>query len=124
MKLKHLLLMLLFAPPAEAALPNDELVCRSDAVELEKNAYLRALSLDLTGDVPSLDDYAALRSAGDVPEATIDEMLASDAFVERAVRWHREVLWDNVENVDIVNYQAYTYPVSYTHLTLPTILRV
>jgi hypothetical protein len=66
--------------------------------------------LDLLGTVPALEDYAAIRDQADVPEAMIDAMLKNEAFVERMVRWHRDLLWANVDNVDIVNYQAYTYP--------------
>jgi hypothetical protein len=98
--------LLALASPAWAQLPNDELQCRPDEPRLDKYGYLRALSLDLLGRPPTVAEYAALDAHDDVPEATLDAMLASDEFVGRAVRFHRALLWNNVRNVDLLNFQT------------------
>ena len=85
---------------------NDELLCRADQPRLDKYSYLRALSLDLRGRLPTMQEYAELDSVGDVSEAVIDSMLASEGFVERAVRRHRALLWNNVSNVTLLNYRT------------------
>jgi len=92
---------------AEADLPNEGLMCRPDEPRLDKFAYLRALSLDLRGDVPSMAEYDDLAiNHADVPEATIENWLSSEAFVTRAVRAHRALLWNNISNVRLVNYRT------------------
>jgi len=95
-----------FGASAFAALPNEDSMCRPDQPRMDKHAYLRALSLDLRGDVPSAEEYAALDAASDVPEAMIDAWLDSEKFVDRAVRAHRALMWNNIENLRIVNYRA------------------
>ena len=67
----------------------------------EPTRYLRALSLDLRGTLPSADEIDQVRVMGSVPEALIDEWLASDAFAEQAVRFHRKLLWNNVETINL-----------------------
>lgn len=101
------LVMLAASAPAYAdgGPPNEALVCRADRPELDKYAYLRAVSLDVRGHAPTLEEYAALDALEDVPPALIDEWLASEAFVSRAVRWHREMLWNNIGNVTLTNFR-------------------
>ncbi len=91
---------------ALAQLPNEELICRPDEPQMDKYGYLRSLSLDLRGTVPTAEEYAQLDAEEDVPEAMIEEMLSSEAFVQRAVRRHRALLWNNVSNVNLMNYQT------------------
>ena len=92
---------------ARADIPNNEdLVCRPDQPELDKYGYLRALSLDLRGNIPTLEDLATLDNQADVPDALIDRYLSSDEFVSQVVRRHRDLLWNNVSNADILNFQT------------------
>ncbi len=81
------------------ALPNDALVCPVNKAEMDKYTYLRSLSLDLRGVVPTVQEYNSLNNKKDVPESLIDTWLASDAFAKQAVRRHRDLLWNNVTNV-------------------------
>ena len=76
-----------------------EKVCAPAEEEMDKYRYLRALKLDLMGTVPTSAEYGALETIDDVPSETIDTMLASDEFAQRAVRAHRKLLWNNVSNV-------------------------
>lgn len=97
---------LLGASVAHAQLPNEAELCRADDPRMDKYGYLRSVMLDLTGTVPTPADYARLDGEADVPEAWIDALLASEAFVTRAVRIHRAFLWNNVDNVTLHNFQT------------------
>ncbi len=103
-----LLLVSALAPAgASAQTPNNEEdLCRADEPRLDKYGYLRSLYLDLLGTVPSPQDYAQLDGVDDVPVEMIEQMLDTDAFVERAVRIHRSFLWNNVTNVNLMNYRT------------------
>ena len=81
----------------------DELYCPSEAELLSPTEYLRALSLDLTGVVPTIEQLEAVADEGAVPEAMIDEFLASDEFADRVVRRHRDLIWNNVSDVRYVS---------------------
>ena len=97
---------LLGSSAASAQLPNEGALCRADDPRMDKHGYLRSLMLDLTGTVPTPADYARLEGEEDVPDAWIDALLASEAFVTRAVRIHRAFLWNNVDNVTLHNFQT------------------
>jgi len=101
-----MLALLFSASMGLAALPNGEAICGPDDPELDADRYLRALTLDLAGRLPTDAERAAIAVTGEVPEALIDELIAGEAFVERAVRTHRAILWNNVANVDLLNFQA------------------
>ena len=73
--------------------------CEPAAELLDKYAYLKALSLDLRGVVPTLAEYESLQDVDDVPAEWIDEWLGSEAFATRVIRKHRDLLWNNVDNV-------------------------
>jgi hypothetical protein len=97
------------APLASAQSNNQDEVCPDPALELDPYRYLRAVSLDLRGTAPALEEYDALDGAEDpmaVIEAKIDEWMESEAFVERVVRRHRDLLWPNVTNVNLLSANA------------------
>ncbi len=99
-------LSVLCAGTAAAQLPNEDLMCRPDTPTLDKYAYLRALSLDLRGTVPSPAEYRALDSQPDVPEGLIDSWLGSEAFVQRAGRAPPGPRGNNNDNQRIVDKRA------------------
>ena len=84
----------------------DEPSCRPESPRLDRASYARALSLDLRGTIPSVEELAAIESAsGDgVPDETLDAWLEGEGFAERAVRHHRDLLWNNVANVRFVHF--------------------
>src|SRR5687767_12121259 len=45
--------------------------------------YLRRLSLDLRGRMPALEELEATLAGGGIAPAVIDEMLASEEFIEQ-----------------------------------------
>jgi hypothetical protein len=87
-------------PPA-----NEDLVCRADVPELDIHQALRAISLDIRGVVPTDEEYAALDGQTDIPEATIDAWLDTEEFVQRAVRWHREMLWNGLGAMNFTSFR-------------------
>ncbi len=94
---------LLTPSPAECDTPGG---CRELEPRLDDQAYLRALSLDLRGVVPTVEELDAL-AAGKRPESFVDEWLGLAAgapppteFAERVVRRHGALLWPSIDNVD------------------------
>jgi len=76
--------------------------------EVDRFRYLRQLSLDLWGRVPSKEELHQWVDADDISEAHIDSMLDSDEFNAFVGRYHRDLLWPNVELVDLIN-GAYSF---------------
>ena len=82
---------------------NADLVCEPDG-PMDSDRYLRSLSLDLRGVVPTVDEHAMLAAAGEESvDMFVDDWLASDAFADRFVRLHRGLLWNNVSNLNLIN---------------------
>lgn len=79
--------------------------CRPEVPRLDRDAYLRALSLDLRGVPPTVEEHEAIAAEPDVPEALIDEWLASEEFAARAVRRHRALIWPAIDNVRLVHFR-------------------
>lgn len=88
---------------ASAAPVNSELVCRPDTTTLTPHELLRSLSLDLRGVTPTMDEYTSVDEAAGIPPNLIGEWLESSEFRERAVRFHRSLLWHNLSNLRIFN---------------------
>lgn len=105
--LKCFSLLVVLALPAggmsSTPLVNSDAVCQSPDLVQDKFRYLRSLSLDLTGSPPSMQLYDELRELDDVPQAWIDTMLASDGFTKRFVRAHRKLIWNNIQNVQLLS---------------------
>lgn len=102
-----LLIMAVLAVPATAGAqdaPGSVAMDRAKAVSLDKYSYLKRASLDLTGEVPSWEQLAALEGEQDVPEAVLDAMLASDGFLEVMEDYHRNLLWANVSNFQYIQF--------------------
>ncbi|MBX7096380.1 MAG: hypothetical protein K1X89_01595 [Myxococcaceae bacterium] len=74
--------------------------------ELDKYQLLRRLSLDLRNKVPSVAEYGALDAQSTVPQATIDAMVKSDDFRLAMRRYHEDLFWPNVSNVQLNNVNA------------------
>ena len=87
---------------ASAQLTNADLRCAPDDAELDLHRYLRALSLDLRGVVPTVVEHEAVEDAGELPEDLIDQWLDSEEFVTRSVRIHRDLLWNSLTNIQLV----------------------
>lgn len=80
-----------------------ELVCPEESETLNRFRYLRALSLDLRGTLPTTEEIELLKTLDAVPERLIDEWLDSDAFAQQAVKRHRALLWNNIESTPLLS---------------------
>ncbi len=89
-------------PTAVSAEPfNADLVCRAPTAELTPHERLRAVSMDLRGMPPSMEEYETVTQTGTVPDNLLEAWLDSPEFREQAVRWHRGLFWNNLENLRI-----------------------
>ena len=95
--------MLAVAVPATALA---DPICTDDADTMDKHRYLRTLSLDLRGTIPSPEEHALVAAMDDVPEAWIDDWLTGDAFADRAVRLHHDLLWLPIIDDETTNRRA------------------
>lgn len=71
--------------------------------ELSPSRYLRALSLDLRGRLPSASEYATLANTGRVTEALVHELLASSELPNELTRHHQALLWGRIDNLSFSN---------------------
>ncbi|MFN3202104.1 MAG: DUF1549 domain-containing protein [Bradymonadia bacterium] len=78
-------------------------ICEDPEEVQEALQYLRRLTLDLRGRVPTVEEMQAVIDTGEVSETTIDEMLESDDFLHQLTEFHRDLLWANISNVRLTN---------------------
>lgn len=81
--------------------------CLPEEVPQTTERALRALSLDLRGVVPEVSELESVVNETEVPAEMLDEWLSSDAFAQRVVRHHRDLLWNNVSNLYLMDYRAF-----------------
>ncbi len=83
---------------------NSQLVCEPPEEVMDLHRLVRAWSLDVRGTIPTEAEYTAVEDGGmEAAETLLDEWLVSDAFADRVVRTHRDLLWNNVTDVTLVN---------------------
>jgi hypothetical protein len=96
-------MMLLLGALLGAASAQDLGTCPQDGETwLEGEAYLRALSLDLRGVIPTADEYALLED-GELPEDVLADWLVSEEFAWEVVRQHRKLLFPNVTDIRLIS---------------------
>ena len=69
----------------------------TDASTQDLHGYARSLSLDIRGTVPTTSELLDIEAAGEVPNALLDEWLASPEFEAQVIAQHREMLWNQLE---------------------------
>lgn len=69
---------------------------------LSPSRYLRALSLDLRGRLPSASEYASVRESG-VTEELVASLLTSEELPEQITRHHQSLLWGRIDNLSFSN---------------------
>jgi hypothetical protein len=99
-----LALLLLGVSPASAQLQNAEDICLEPEEQLDPGRYVRSLSLDLRGTLPSELETNASIDWGDVPDGLVDEWLEGEGFLDRVVRQHRALTWNSVRNVTLLSF--------------------
>ena len=81
---------------------------------ISPSRYLRALTLDLQGRVPTLEEYQRLNEISDVNDNNeidtnpidrdwIAELLEGSSFAQQATRLHHGMLWNNITNINLYN---------------------
>ncbi len=70
--------------------------------QVDKYRFLRQLTLDLYGRIPTVDEYESIHTLPDVPDAMVDEMIESPEFYAQLRRYHRNLLWSNLGDDDLV----------------------
>jgi len=98
------LILAALSAPGLSARAQDE--CAPDEPEPSVERLLRAVSLDLRGDLPTLDELQSVEGHDAVPDELIDAWLATPEFAARVVRLHHDLLWNNVTNVNLMNYRS------------------
>jgi hypothetical protein len=73
-------------------------VC-SSATRLDRDRYLRRLTLDLAGRPPTAAEYEALGDATDVSEDVVRALIAGPGFVKQMQRFHYDLLWPSIQNI-------------------------
>ncbi|MCB9639883.1 MAG: DUF1585 domain-containing protein [Myxococcales bacterium] len=74
--------------------------------------YLRRLSLDLRGRLPSFEELEKVAQAKQVPSEMIDKMIQSPELLDQMEAYHRDLLWANFENLRISNQSFRLVPMS------------
>lgn len=69
---------------------------------LDKYRYLRQLTLDLYGRIPTVEEYERLHAVDDVSDPMIDEMIGAPEFYSQLRRYHRNLLWSNLGEDDLI----------------------
>lgn len=95
------------APPAAAQTVSDEAAAEAcgDVVEVDRFRQLRQLSLDLWGRVPTQAELEAVMdqdASTPLEQSTIEAMVESEEFWTFVRRYHFDLLWPNVEALDLV----------------------
>ncbi len=65
--------------------------------------YLRRLSVDLRGYLPSPEEAAEVAASGKVSDAMIDKWVKSDTFYAQLKEFHRDLLWANLPTLRFRN---------------------
>lgn len=92
----------------EAHADDDGPMC-SEYHAIDGYQLLRRLSLDLRGDIPTVEEYASVDAASDedaartAAEAAIDDYLDSDGFRMSMRRYHQAMLWPNTSNIQLTD---------------------
>jgi hypothetical protein len=70
-------------------------------VTLSPTAKARAISLQVRGVVPTLEELMAIQMAGTIEESLIDEWLESPEFEAQIVRHHQSIFWNAAYENDL-----------------------
>lgn len=80
------------------------------AQPLSASRLLRRASLDLRNRVPTAEEMQSALAAGELTDEVLADLLDSDGFVDVMREHHRELLWPNLEAVELVSQAHLLYP--------------
>lgn len=81
--------------------PNAQ-VCTPTGPQAELQ-YLRRLSLDLRGHLPTVSEMKTVIKEGKVSEQTVDAMISSPQMLKQLRDYHKDLLWANISNIRLAN---------------------
>ena len=81
------------------------------ATPMEGQRLLRRLSLDLRGAIPSRREIEAQVGRAELDDATIEAFLDSPEFLQVMRRYHADMLWPNIDQVELIPDQNVLMPV-------------
>ena len=86
--------------------------CRAPAQAMSPQRLLRRLSLDLRGRIPSVAEIEAQARQSNVADALIRDYLDSDAFITTMRRHHEDLLWPNIDQIELLpdTHVLFPYP--------------
>lgn len=103
-----MLLPLSFTLVTPGSVRADE-VCEA-STPLDGQRFLRRLSLDLRGTTPNGPEIEAQRGQTEVPGTIIDDYLDSDGLRQTLLRYHQNLLWPNIDQIDLPGETFMIYP--------------
>ena len=92
--------------------PASDAVCTDQVRPLPPQRLLRRLSLDLRGQTPARPEIEALEANGAVSGNLVDSYLESEAFIGVIRRHHEDLLWPNIDQIELIpdTHMLYPYP--------------
>ncbi len=102
--MKHYLHLTLFFLTAQTlfAMSAQAEVCEAPSIQSELQ-YLKRLSLDLRGHLPSYEEYTRVVDEGLVGDGFVEEMMDSDGFEHQMRAYHMDLLWANLGSQRLTN---------------------
>jgi hypothetical protein len=80
------------------------------ASPLDGQRFLRRLSLDLRGTTPTSAEISAQSGKEEVTDAQIDDLLGSDGFRDVMKRYHANLLWPNIDQIELIDQVHQIFP--------------
>ena len=68
----------------------------NDASQRDFHHYLRSVSLDIRGHVPTVDELTQLEESGTLSDEILDQWLTSPEFEKQAIDYHRGLFWNKL----------------------------
>ena|GEM_PF-6455980 len=83
------------------------LVAHADDELMSGTRYLRSVSLDVLGRLPTIEEYEQIGDDEGIPEELLDEWLDSEAFHQQVLYYHNLLLLNDLEFVKFQNFVHY-----------------
>ena len=101
--LSALVLGMLICPLAQAQ------VCEEPGIQSELQ-FLRRVSLDLNGRIPTYEQYQEVIEVGSVTGDMLEGLLHSEDFTHQIRQYHRDLLWTNLDTQRLSNNNFFLAP--------------
>ena len=96
------------------ALYFSSLLAHADDELMRGTRYLRSVSLDILGRLPTMEEYEQIGDEAEIPEDLLDQWLGSEDFHQQVLYYHNLLLLNDLEFVKFQNFCK----ISHTSLSL------